>query len=142
MTTLITRLADPSREIPFRSFCIHEGPHRVYRWEPNQLKLFERRHYDLETTDKSSDYDASGRSLKIYKNDSFSKAWTRLTTPAPPKIKLANNSITFGDLHVAMNKTLRIPNDGNTYPLPAGFGSFPLFNITNHDLPGEIKAKG
>ncbi len=52
-------------------------------------------------------------------------------------IELQNNSlkISFPDVHrdaqgsIDFQRTLRIPDDGREYPLPAGLGSFPLSHI-------------
>ena len=49
-------------------------------------------------------------------------------------IELENNSLVFrfpevhedAVLRVEFERTLRIPDDGHDYPLPAGLGSFPL----------------
>lgn len=72
----------------------------------------------------------------------MAKAWTHLTT-VPPKAEVVRGSaISFQDIRVALQRTLRIPNDGKTYPLPAGFGEFPLFSVERHDLPKDVKAQG
>jgi hypothetical protein len=33
---------------------------------------------------------------------------------------------------VSSQRTLRIPDDGNTYPLPPGLGRFPLRRVADH----------
>jgi hypothetical protein len=46
---------------------------------------------------------------------------------------------TFPEIHpearltVAFNRTLRIPDDGKTYPLPPGLGNFPVEHIDDYD---------
>jgi hypothetical protein len=35
-------------------------------------------------------------------------------------------------LRISFQRTLRVPDDGNDYPLPAGLGKFPLRNIDNY----------
>lgn len=34
--------------------------------------------------------------------------------------------ITVGDVYISFERTLRVPDDGSTYPLPPTFGSYPL----------------
>jgi hypothetical protein len=40
---------------------------------------------------------------------------------------------------VSFNRTLRIPEDGNTYPLPAGFGTLPIYRVS--DYAAKVPAK-
>ncbi len=58
--------------------------------------------------------------------------------------------VTFPDideaqsLHISFQRTLRIPNDGQTYPLPPGLGNFPLRHVEDVAL-GDLehrKARG
>ena len=48
--------------------------------------------------------------------------------------------ISFPELHpnaslsIDLQRTLRLPDDGNTHALPPGFGSFPLRHIADYDL--------
>ena len=44
----------------------------------------------------------------------------------------------FPALTIAFQRTLRIPDDGRTYPLPAGLGSFPLRSVD--DFPATAPA--
>ena len=56
----------------------------------------------------------------------------------------------FPDIHekavfnIAFQRTLRIPDDGKEYPLPAGLGNFPLRHIEDYanKLPGEAISRG
>ena len=67
-------------------------------------------------------------------------------------IELKNNKlkISFPEVHkdaetnIDLQRTLRIPNDGNTYPLPAGFGSFPLKHVEDFtgSIPSNWKDRG
>jgi hypothetical protein len=42
-------------------------------------------------------------------------------------VALKDNRVQFGDrFSVSLHRTLRIPDDGRVYPLPPGFGLFPL----------------
>lgn len=56
-----------------------------------------------------------------------------------------DNSIVFpGGFWVSLQRTLRIPDDGGTYPFPPGFGEFPLLAVDpdNELLPGWIREAG
>ena len=56
-------------------------------------------------------------------------------------IELKNKKLvfTFPEIHprakltISFKKTLRIPDDGNTYPLPPGLGTFPLVHVDDHE---------
>src|SRR5262249_31142587 len=41
-------------------------------------------------------------------------------------------------LEITFQRTLRIPDDGNTYPLPPGLGAFPLRHVD--DFPATVAA--
>lgn len=45
---------------------------------------------------------------------------------------------------ISFNRTLRIPEDGNTYPLPAGFGKLPILRVEDYaeKLPAKWVAEG
>ena len=47
-------------------------------------------------------------------------------------------------LHIDFLRTLRIPDDGKTYPLPPGFGYFPLVHVDDHArrVPSEWLDRG
>ncbi len=55
-------------------------------------------------------------------------------------IELRNNSLSFSfpDIHpearldIEFQRTLRIPDDGTDYPLPAGLGAFPIEHVDDH----------
>jgi hypothetical protein len=45
-------------------------------------------------------------------------------------IALKNDTLTLGDgLNITFLRTLRIPDDGKTYPLPPGLGRFPVRRV-------------
>ncbi len=60
-------------------------------------------------------------------------------------IKLKNDSLTFSfpkihkdaKLTVSFQRTLRIPDDENTYPLPPGLGNFPLRHVDDYSVPSK-----
>jgi hypothetical protein len=43
---------------------------------------------------------------------------------------------------VTFQRTLRIPDDGKTYPLPAGLGKFPLYSVDDYNVPAAWKEHG
>jgi len=47
-------------------------------------------------------------------------------------------------LSVSFQRTLRVPDDGRTYPLPAGFGRFPVRHVEDYAqrLPRQIRERG
>ena len=48
-------------------------------------------------------------------------------------VTVNNNSITFGDgFSLNFQRTLRIPDDGKTYPLPPGLGTFPVCRVEDY----------
>lgn len=53
-------------------------------------------------------------------------------------IRIHNNSIQFGrhGVEVRFMRTLRIPDNGKKYPLPPGFGSFPVRRV--HDYADRV----
>lgn len=48
------------------------------------------------------------------------------------------------NLHLRFQRTLRVPEDGKSYPLPAYFGSYPLLDVEtfSHRLPLHMRKKG
>ena len=58
-------------------------------------------------------------------------------------IELKNNRlcISFPEIHkdascfVDFQRTLRVPDDNQEYPLPAGLGEFPLYPVDDYPLP-------
>ena len=67
---------------------------------------------------------------------------------AGPKMtsgKMVGNRVTFDNSKFGLNfqRTLRVPDDGKTYPLPAGLGSFPMKNIADcPDAPVSWRKRG
>ena len=65
-------------------------------------------------------------------------------------IELIGNDLqaSFPEVHrdaicrVTFQRTLRVPDDGKEYPLPAGLGSFPLFSVDDYDVPPDWKEHG
>lgn len=67
-------------------------------------------------------------------------------------IEITNDSlhITFADIHpdarlsIDLQRTLRIPDDDSTYPLPPGLGRFPLRHVDDfaNRLPARWKERG
>ena len=55
-------------------------------------------------------------------------------------------SVFFEDrcLNIRFHRTIRIPDDDQTYNLPASLGTFPLFNVTDYTntLPQDVVEKG
>ena len=48
----------------------------------------------------------------------------------PRSVTLRDNALVFSDrFSLTFQRTLRIPDDGNEYPLPPGLGSFPLYPV-------------
>jgi hypothetical protein len=48
-------------------------------------------------------------------------------------VKINKDSIEFNDhLTITFKRTLRIPDDKKTYPLPPGMGNFPIFKIADY----------
>ena len=60
-------------------------------------------------------------------------------------VELKGNEIGFGEhFKVSLQRTLRIPDDGNNYPLPPGLGEFPVCRVSDfHDrVPESWKEHG
>lgn len=48
-------------------------------------------------------------------------------------VTVRNNRIHIGErFSVSFQRTLRIPDDGNVYPLPPGLGAFPIHSVTDY----------
>src|SRR5512134_2376454 len=61
------------------------------------------------------------------------------------ELKVKNDSIAFGDdFSLRFQRTLRIPDDGKTYPLPPGLGNFPIRVIDprNARIPAAMRERG
>lgn len=122
---------------------MNNGRGKRWQWNAGWLFITERPWYTLDIVDGSSDYSGRNSTFKINQHDSFAKSWTRITKPGAPKAELVKGkTINFGSFHLTLERTLRIPDDGKTYPLPARLGSFPLYRVADYDLPKEVKAKG
>jgi len=49
------------------------------------------------------------------------------------EVKVKHDNISFGDgLALNFHRTLRIPDDGKTYPLPPGLGPFPICQVKDY----------
>ncbi len=48
------------------------------------------------------------------------------------KVETQDNKLIFGNgFQIVLERTLRIPDDGNNYPLPPGLGSFPVHRVAD-----------
>lgn len=60
-------------------------------------------------------------------------------------VTVKNDSLQFGDgFSLRLVRTLRIPDDGKTYPLPPGLGNFPILKVADYadHLPEEWRKHG
>jgi hypothetical protein len=59
-------------------------------------------------------------------------------------VSLDGDALRVGDLRITFQRTLRIPDDGKTYPLPPGLGAFPLRRIDDlgDRAPAAWREKG
>lgn len=65
-------------------------------------------------------------------------------------IELQNNrlSVSFPEVHpkancsVEFQRTLRVPDDNQDYPLPAGLGNFPILPVDDFEVPAAWKQHG
>ena len=65
--------------------------------------------------------------------------------PMTLPITLDHDRVSFGDrLFVRFERTLRIPDDGRTYPLPPSFGAFPVKRVDDYldAVPDAWRAQG
>lgn len=61
------------------------------------------------------------------------------------RVSLKNDTLTLDDgLRISFLRTLRIPDDGKTYPLPPGLGRFPIRRIDDYadKVPAEWREHG
>lgn len=56
---------------------------------------------------------------------------TRPRTVRPIEPRLRQNQLHFGEVSIAFQRTLRIPDDGREYPLPPGLGHFPVLPVSH-----------
>jgi hypothetical protein len=47
-------------------------------------------------------------------------------------VKVDGDRLVLGELTITFQRTLRIPDDGRTYPLPPGLGAFPLRRVDDY----------
>ncbi len=61
-------------------------------------------------------------------------------------VRIEKNELVFGEdgLRVSFQRTLRIPDDGNRYPLPPGLGHFPIRRVDDYAsrVPDEWREHG
>lgn len=61
------------------------------------------------------------------------------------EVTLENGNVRFGEnFTLSFQRTLRIPDDGKTYPLPPGLGAFPICRISDYEdrVPSEWNRHG
>jgi len=59
-------------------------------------------------------------------------------------VKVSGDTLQLGELGITFQRTLRIPDDGRTYPLPPGLGAFPLRRVDDYAdrVPREWLERG
>lgn len=60
-------------------------------------------------------------------------------------VDISGDAIRIGErFAVSLHRTLRVPDDGKTYPLPPGLGTFPLFRVDDYRdrLPPDMSEQG
>ena len=68
----------------------------------------------------------------------------RASTAEPePQIRIRGDRLELGPLTITFQRTLRIPDDGSTYPLPPWLGAFPLRRVADYadTRPGGVAAR-
>lgn len=50
----------------------------------------------------------------------------------PLQVSIVDDALHVGNVAVAFHRTLRIPDDGHTYPLPPSLGRFPVRRVEDH----------
>ena len=45
---------------------------------------------------------------------------------------MENDGLNMGGVGLQFMRTLRVPDDGKTYPLPAGLGRFPVHRVADY----------
>jgi hypothetical protein len=63
---------------------------------------------------------------------------------APMAVRSYGNRLEIGGLEITFQRTLRIPDDDNTYPLPPGLGRFPIRKVEDYAdrVPEAWRQKG
>ena len=61
-----------------------------------------------------------------------------------PRIRLVGDTIDVGRVSITFQRTLRIPDDGRSYPLPPGLGAFPIRRVKDflRKVPAAWKERG
>lgn len=61
-----------------------------------------------------------------------------------PRVQLEHDSLRIGRVSITFQRTLRIPDDGRTYPLPPGLGAFPIRRVRDfaRRVPAAWREKG
>ena len=61
-----------------------------------------------------------------------------------PRVRIADDSLSVGRLSITFQRTLRIPDDGRSYPLPPGLGAFPLRRVKDfaRRVPAAWRERG
>jgi len=61
-----------------------------------------------------------------------------------PRARLSDDTIHIGRLAINFQRTLRIPDDGSCYPLPAGLGAFPVRKVSDfaRRVPAAWRERG
>lgn len=59
-------------------------------------------------------------------------------------VRTHGDRLHIGGLEITFQRTLRIPDDGNTYPLPPGLGTFPIRKVEDYAdrVPAQWREKG
>ena len=64
--------------------------------------------------------------------------------PVRHPVRITGDALSVGDVTLTFQRTLRIPDDGRSYPLPPGLGRFPIRNIDDYGdrVPAEWRERG
>jgi hypothetical protein len=121
---------------------------KLLQREAEQLQSVHR----VTVVDDESDF-SDPKSLKMCKNETFIRFYNDLLADQNPKVQGVEQTAVLNDGATRLNvggagiefyRTLRIPDDGKEYPLPAGLGQFPLFSVKNLEekLPAAVRRVG
>ena len=64
---------------------------------------------------------------------------------SPLKVAVEDDAVRIGErFSITFQRTLRIPDDGRAYPLPPGFGRFPVCRVEDYAarVPDEWRRRG